>query len=157
MTAKKSESSELPKVEKVKQVGNNLIFVIGGKQYSKAIVDKTERESIKNKILLYSKRPSKAGLDFLIKYFDKAATKKETLIAKSKGVKKLVKKQIETKKEKKGLVNEIAKIQRGDLSNVDISKSISKLQALLDKNKKVEAVAQKAVVSETSRQSRREY
>lgn len=79
---------------KLKQVGQNLIAIIDGKQYSKMFANKEERDSVKNKVLLYNKKPTKALQTAILKLIDKTIIEKETKIAKTKGVKKAIKKEV---------------------------------------------------------------
>jgi hypothetical protein len=115
------------------------------------------KEKIKNKVLLYNKRNSKETEAWLIKTFDKTVEKKEVAKAKKKGLEKIVKKQEKVVTEKKSLIKEIMKIEKGDLSNKEINTSIDKLKALLERNKKIEAVAKPAVVAAPERRRGGEY
>jgi len=77
-----------------KKVGLNFIIVIDGQKFVKVIKtdeDKALLESVKNKVLLYNKRPTKAIQAELLSIFDTKTAKANQEIAVKKGAKKVAK------------------------------------------------------------------
>jgi len=79
-----------------KQVGRNVITIIEGVKYSKKTVDNDEVASIKNKIDLFNKKPTKENLQKVIDIFDTGKEAREKQKLTEIGIKKVIKK---TKKE----------------------------------------------------------
>ncbi len=79
-----------------KQIGSNLNVMIEGTRYTKSKITKEEVTTIKAKIEMYNKKPSKAKQEEIIKMVSKAAIEKEKVEMVKKGIKKALKK--ETKK-----------------------------------------------------------
>jgi len=127
-----------------KKVGSNAIATIGKERFARKVT-KEEWETISKKIGLYNKRPSENSKKALIKLLTPEAAKvkeeKEKVEAKVKGLKQQVKKEIKKEKGNKDKVEQ--KDLLGQLEDLLISDetAVPKLQALLDKFKKVEEKA----------------
>lgn len=138
---------------KAKQVGLNMIVVINEQKYSKKCT-KEEIDSIKNKILLYNKKPTKTLENQLIKMFDKTIEKKEIEKAKAKGIKKTikkttakVKKNSNKKGDNQGLIEEVkTEFKSGNFTK----EQIEELENLLRKKKEalVKGEEPKAIVQQ---------
>lgn len=129
-----------------KQIGLNIIIVIDNVKYSKKS-DATEIASIKNKVLLYNKRPDAKRKQDIIRIFDKKIEEKEKKEATKKGIKKAISKvkkkvnKVVKKKEEISLVDSVVKeFKEGNISDDDITK----LEELL-KKKKDEKIAEVVV------------
>lgn len=137
---------------KSRKVGNKLFATIEGKVYQKVCTDE-EVESIKNKILLYNKKPTKTLLNTIIKMIDKTIEKKEVATAKEKGVKKAIKKVTKSKAkakstkkaEPKDLITEVeTEFKAGNFNKEEIER----LEDLLRKKKEAIKEEPKAVVKQ---------
>ncbi len=149
---------------KAKQVGLNMILVIEGTKYSKKCT-KEEIESIKNKVLLFNKKPNKTLQTTILGLIDKTIKEKEKKVAAKKGVKKAIKKEVKkvskskVKKESKAdLVTEVeVEFKAGNFSKEEIER----LEALLKKKKEALKIEEKPVVKEqdnaTNTRSRERY
>lgn len=120
---------------KAKQIGLSMLLVIDGKKYSKKCT-KEEISSIKNKVLLYEKKPSETLKKQILKLIDKTIIEKETIKAKEKGLKKAIKKSkskvIKKKEESKSLVDQVEQeFKEGNLTESEIKQ----LEDLLRKQK----------------------
>lgn len=142
---------------KCKQIGQNLIIVIGKKAYSKRFDDKDKREAMKNKIALENKKPSQSRREQILRAFDKSIEEKETKVAKKKGLKKAIEKVRKTiskpkKVDTSTLVETVEKeYQEGNFTEDEITR----LENLLKKKKEEIRKEEKPV--ETSSPRRGEF
>jgi hypothetical protein len=144
-----------------KQIGLNIIVIIDGEKYSKKS-DATEIASIKNKILLYNKRPDSKRKQDIIRIFDKKIGEKEKKEATKKGLKKAIKKvkkeKVVKKKEDLSLVDSVVKEYKdGNLTDEEIQT----LEDLLKKKKAEKEVqpviAEKDVPTQNGSRPRESY
>lgn len=136
-----------------KKLGANLIATVKGTQerYARK-VNKEEGETIMKKMELYNKKPSAKLKTEIVKLMQPAAAiiakEKEAVEAKAKGLKQQIKK--ETKKSKVS-VDKVSKslIEQLEEEIEYDGTAIPKLQAILDKYKKVEANAPTAQITKS--------
>lgn len=160
MVAKKAAKKIAKKVEQIKaqKVGKNLIIVIDNKKLVKKDITDKEEVSIKNKILLFNKKPNETLKKSIINLVDKTIEVKAKKEALKKGLKKSIKKQPKAKKEVKRtidtLINKIktSEIKRDNLTPDEISNLAAFFKALLEKAKKIEEkIEEKAITTQQPR------
>lgn len=123
---------------KCKQIGQNMIVIIDNEQYSKKIIDTKDRDSLKNKVLLYNKKPSDSLKNQILKIISPTVVAKETKAIKKKGLEKAIKKESKksSKSKNKGkndnLVTKVEiEFKEGNFSEEEINR----LESLLRKKK----------------------
>jgi transcriptional regulator NrdR family protein len=141
-----------------KKIGANLIVsVVGTTEKFTRKVTAEEGEKIMRKMALYNKKPTESGKKALIKLLTPELTKKkedkEKVAVKTKAIKKQIKKitKREAKKEavavegRKDLMTELTELLTTDET------AVGRLQALLNKFKKVEEAVPTATAAPTRR------
>lgn len=138
-----------------KKLGANLIATVKGttERYARKVT-KEEGETIMNKMELYNKRPSAKLKNEIVKLMQPATTtivkEKEVAEAKTKGLKQQIKKEtkkskVSVDKDKKSLISQLEEELVKDPS------AAPKLQAILEKYKKVEEKAPVAISTHSPR------
>ena len=122
---------------KAKQVGKNVIVIIDNQKFTK-VCTAEEATTLKNKILLFNKKNSKSLKEQILKLVDKSIKVKEEKEAKTKGIKKALKKVTKSVKSKfkkvesKSLVEQVeTEFKEGNFSEEEIKR----LEDLLKKKK----------------------
>lgn len=139
-----------------KKLGANLIATIEGstERYAKK-VSIEEGKLIMDKMAIYNKRPSNAKKQEIIALLTPEAIKvkkeKETLVAKAKGVKQQVKKEIKKSKSKSDIKEHKSLLEQLEAEIQADEAAIPRIQAILDKFKKVEKKAPEPVHTLTPR------
>lgn len=135
----------------VKQVGMNIITTVDGKPHTKMIKEKDERtsfiESLKTKVLIYNKKPSKAKKEEILIMVSKELVEKEKKTAKKKGIQKIIKKDKKTAKkgakpkaDKKSLVDEVKTAHENkELTETEVDELLAILRRKKESIKQEEA------------------
>lgn len=141
-----------------RQIGRNIIMMIESVKFSKKTEDDGEVKSIKNKIELYNKKPSKVLLDQIkglmtstkikekevkaqVKKGVKAQVKKETKKTTSK---KVVKDEVKIEEPEKDLIEEVRKAHADGTVTDEQIKSLQDLLKKMEDKKKEEAPKEEA-------------
>lgn len=137
-----------------KKYGRNLIVVIDDVKKTKVITtdkDKKDEVSIKNKIALYNKKNNKLIKDEIIYLIDGNKAKNDELVAKKKGLKKAIKKEVKNKEVKKAIKSNADLIQEIESSNLtkDDTERLENILSKAKSNQKQTTVA--PTVSSTPR------
>lgn len=124
-----------------KKYGRNLVVVIDGEKKTRVIVtdkDKKDEESIKNKITLYNKKNNDLIKQEILYLVDSNKSKNDEVKAKTKGLKKSIKKEVKNKEIKqivKSNSSLIEEIETSDLTSDDVAK-LEKILAKTKSNQK---------------------
>lgn len=124
-----------PQAEEIgfKFIGQNIIVVIDNEKYSKKVIEKEDREKIKNKITLFNKQNSDSRKKDIIKIFTKKTEEKEKKESVKKGIKKQIKK---VTKESKKQNKEIEQFVEEKRSALDLLKEKKEKGELTDEDRK---------------------
>ncbi len=126
---------------KCKQVGQNMIVVIDNEQYCKKMTETKDRDSLKNKVLLYNKKQSETLKNQILKIISPKVIEKEIKETKKKGIEKGIKKETKKITKLKGKVKEkkndnlVTKVETEFKKGNFSQEEIERLEELLKKKK----------------------
>lgn len=149
-----------------KLLGTTLIVTFQKKNYTRKAISKVDAKKITDKITLYNKQPKDSTRDTILKMVQpemvKEDKKKDKVVAAKKGIKQQVKKVIKKEKAKdKGQTIDFIGALDAFLASDETA--VDKIQAVLDKYKKVAppipeaTVYEKPVRREAYKDGRRQY